>query len=121
MGDNTRLAPWILPQTVPAGLEEMVLEHRWQQLSTEVKKATEAGAVAKWTASHSSKFMGFIIQLNKIIYNNNINNNNSNNNNSINNNNKYNNKYNKYIYITTIYIYMCVCVLDDANLKLCWN
>ena len=51
MGDNTPLAPWFLPQTVPAGLEEMVLEHRWQQLATEVKKATEAGAVAKWTVN----------------------------------------------------------------------
>eukprot|EP00435_Cladocopium_sp_Y103_P001615 s248_g1.t1 len=41
MGDNTRDAPWSLTQLVPAGLEEMVLEHRWQQLATEVKKTTE--------------------------------------------------------------------------------
>ena len=45
MGDNTRCAPWSLTQTVPAGLEEMVLEHRWQQLSTQLKKAAEA----RWT------------------------------------------------------------------------
>ena len=48
MGDNTRLAPWSLSSTVPAGLEELVLEHRWQQLATEVKKATEATERRGW-------------------------------------------------------------------------